>query len=167
MLRRCEAGETLTSIGASFRLTRERVRQIVKRSGADMPRSRRCAVADCDKLPCWPRRFCHDHQLRFERYGDPLGTLPAASLLREQHGTYACYRDGGCRCDLCRQTSARKRREQFHRVHPEWGYRSSKIQPLTQTRVPYRQGHQPTPEVSKGTTSLRPSRVTARSALEC
>jgi len=47
MLSRYEAGETLTSIGASLGLTRERVRQIVKRSGAEMPRKRRCAVADC------------------------------------------------------------------------------------------------------------------------
>jgi hypothetical protein len=121
MRRRYEAGETLTSIGAGLGLSRERVRQIVKRSGAVMPRSRVCAAGECHKVSSWPRSYCHDHQIRIELYGDPLGRRPAVHLLRE-HGTYASYRHGGCRCDLCRKASADKRREQYHRVHPKWRY---------------------------------------------
>jgi hypothetical protein len=126
MLRRYEAGETLARIGASLGLSRERVRQVVKRSGAEMPRSRKCAAAGCDKLPDWPRSYCHNHQDRFELYGDPLGTGPAATLLVREHGTHASYRQGGCRCDVCRKASAEKRREQFHRQHPEWRYMPAK-----------------------------------------
>src|ERR1022692_11823 len=125
MLLRYETGESLTSIGVRLGLTRERVRQIVKGSGADMPRSRRCAVAECDKPQRRTGSYCHDHQLRFERYGSPLGTRPPTPRLREQHGTNACYRNG-CRCYLCRKASTERRREQFHRAHPEWRYMPSK-----------------------------------------
>ncbi|MET3662477.1 sigma factor-like helix-turn-helix DNA-binding protein [Aquamicrobium ahrensii] len=41
MLRRHEAGETLKSIADTYGLTRERVRQIVKRAGGIMPGSGR------------------------------------------------------------------------------------------------------------------------------
>jgi hypothetical protein len=119
MVRRYEGGENLARIGASLGLTRERVRQIVKDSGAVMPWAYICAVADCAKAPRAPHRYCFVHQDRFERYGDPLGARP---LLREQHGTVPCYADGGCRCALCRRAAADRCLEYDHRMHPERRY---------------------------------------------
>lgn len=126
MVRRYQSGETLSSIGASVGLTRERVRQIVKVSGAKMPKDRRCAVSSCSIVPGRDRDYCYLHKRRFALHGDPLVTGPTVSLRRDQHGTYASYRDGNCRCDLCRKASADRRREQFHKVHPEWGYMPGK-----------------------------------------
>jgi hypothetical protein len=126
VVRRYEQGETLTSIGASLGLTRERVRQIVKASGAEMPGDRRCGAARCETAPRPAKQYCAAHQHRFALYGDPLGRPAAVQLLREQHGTYASYSDGGCRCALCRMASADKRREGFHRLHPEWRYMPQK-----------------------------------------
>jgi len=126
LVRRYETGETLGSIAARIGLSRERVRQIVKLSGAHMPGDYKCAVEDCDTSPRSSRSYCHFHQVRFERYGDPLGTSLVAPLEREQHGTYASYTDGGCRCDLCRQASADRRREYVHRVHPAWRFMPDK-----------------------------------------
>jgi hypothetical protein len=114
MVRRYTAGESMARIGASLGLTRERVRQIVKGSGAVMPWDYICAVADCAKAPRSAYQYCFAHQHRFERYGDPLGVRP---LLREQHGTVPCYADGGCRCALCRRAEADRRLEYEHRVH--------------------------------------------------
>jgi len=68
MVRRYEAGETLESIGASLGLTRERVRQIVRLSGAEMPRETTCAVGGCYTAPRRPRIYCYAHQLRFELF---------------------------------------------------------------------------------------------------
>ena len=116
MVRRYQAGENLASIGASLGFTRERVRQIVKQSGAHMPSEYTCAVKECETSPRAPRQYCYAHQLRFELYGDPLGSKP---LLREQHGTVACYQDGGCSCDLCRKAETDRQREYEHRAHPE------------------------------------------------
>jgi hypothetical protein len=56
ILRSYEAGETLAAIGASHGLSRELIRQIVKGSGAIMPRERNCAVEDCHTAPRSPRR---------------------------------------------------------------------------------------------------------------
>ena len=116
MLRRYKSGENLASIGTSLGFTRERVRQIVKQSGARMPLGYVCAVRDCETSPRAPRRYCAAHQRRLELYGDPLG---CRLLLRNQHGTTACYQDGGCRCDLCRKTETDRRREYERRAHPE------------------------------------------------
>jgi hypothetical protein len=116
MLRRYEAGETLASIGVGLGFTRERVRQIVRQSGAPMPREYKCAVKACNTSPRSPHRYCQSHQRRLERYGDPLGTKP---LLMDQHGTLACYKRGRCSCDLCRKANADRAREYEHRVHPE------------------------------------------------
>jgi Sigma-70, region 4 len=126
MVRRYEAGEPLGSIAARLGLSRERVRQIVKLSGAYMPGDYKCAVDDCDISPRSPRRYCYAHQVRFERYGDPLGTRPVVPLRRMQHGTYASYTHGGCRCDLCRKASANRHREYLHRVHPGWRFMPDK-----------------------------------------
>jgi Sigma-70, region 4 len=115
MIRRYEAGENLASIGASLGFTRERVRQIVKQSGAHMPREYTCAVKDCETSPRAPRQYCYAHQRRLELYGDPLASRP---LLREEHGTIACYMDG-CSCDPCRKAETNRRREYEYRVHPE------------------------------------------------
>jgi hypothetical protein len=111
MLRRYEAGENLTCIGASLGFTRERVRQIVKQSGAHMPWEYTCAVEGCSTSPRSPRRYCYRHQRRLELYGNPLGTR---SLRREQHGTIACYQ-GGCSCDLCRRAEADRQLAYQHR----------------------------------------------------
>jgi Sigma-70, region 4 len=122
IIRRYEAGEELASIGVSLDLTRERIRQIVRSAGARMPREYKCAVPDCFRSPRSPGRYCFAHQRRLDRYGDPLGVRP---LLRETHGTAACY-VVGCRCDLCRKAGAPRRRveaerqrEHEHRRHPE------------------------------------------------
>ncbi len=115
MIRRYKTGENLATIGAGFGVTRERVRQVVKQSGAHMPWEYKCAVDGC-LTSRTPMRYCHSHQRRLELYGDPLGSRP---LLLHQHGTVSCYRDGGCRCDLCRTANADRRREYQHRVHPE------------------------------------------------
>jgi hypothetical protein len=116
------AGESFASIGLRVGLTRERVRQIVKASGAVMPSDLRCAVPDCDQTPRAPNTYCYSHRLRMSR--DAAALAPKAPLLKDEHGTYASYRDRRCRCDLCRKASADRRRAQFHRVHPEWRYRS-------------------------------------------
>lgn len=116
VVRRYQAGETLASVGAALGLTRERIRQIVKASGAPMPWDYRCAVKACNTSPRTPNRYCSAHQRRFERFSDPLGTKP---LLTNQHGTLASYKRGGCRCDLCRQRNAERDREYQHRLHPE------------------------------------------------
>jgi hypothetical protein len=115
MVRRYEAGENLATIGARLGFTRERVRQVVKQSGARMPWEYRCAAEGCETSPRAPRRYCYAHQRRLELYGDPLGSRP---LLREQHGTIACYMDG-CSCHSCRRAEADRRLEYEHRVHPE------------------------------------------------
>jgi hypothetical protein len=117
------AGETFAAIGLRVGLTRERVRQIVKASGAVMPSELRCAVAGCEQTPRAPNIHCYTHRLRMIR--DAATLVPKAPLLKDEHGTYASYRDRRCRCDLCRRASADRRRAQFHRVHPEWKYRSS------------------------------------------
>jgi hypothetical protein len=122
IVRRYQTGETLASIGSSRGLTRERVRQIVKLAGARMPRAYKCAVEECHTAPRLPRIYCHAHQVRFELFGDPLGSSPVVPLLPAEHGTRTRYREGGCRCDLCRKASADQRREHFHRAHPEWRY---------------------------------------------
>jgi hypothetical protein len=121
-VRRYETGETLASIGLSRGLTRERVRQIVKLAGASVPRTSKCGVEDCHTAPRWPRIYCHAHQARFELLGDPHGSSPVVPLVPAEHGTTARYREGGCRCDLCRKASAGQRREHFHQAHPEWRY---------------------------------------------
>jgi hypothetical protein len=121
------AGESLASIGLRVGLTRERVRQIVKASGAVMPSELRCAMAGCDQTPRAPNTYCYAHRMRLHR--EAAAQRPAARLLKDEHGTYASYRDRRCRCDLCRKASADRRRAQFHRVHPEWKYRSSPSAP--------------------------------------
>lgn len=73
MVRRYEAGETLASIGASLGFTRERVRQVVKQSGAYMPWEYKCAAEGCSTSPRAPKRYCSRHERRRERYGAPLG----------------------------------------------------------------------------------------------
>jgi Sigma-70, region 4 len=77
MVRRYTAGENLARIGASLGVTRERVRQVVKQSGAPMPWEYQCAVDGCCTSPRSPRAYCSRHQLRLERYG-PAGHPTAA-----------------------------------------------------------------------------------------
>lgn len=115
IVRRYRAGDNLASIGARIGLTRERVRQIVRDTGAVMPWGFKCAVRDCDTSPRAPARFCFAHQRRLERYGDPLGSKV---LLREQHGTLAAYK-AGCSCVRCRKANADRVLEYQHRLHPE------------------------------------------------
>lgn len=115
-------GESFASIGLSLGLTRERVRQIVKASGAVMPTDVPCAVPGCEQTLRAPNTFCCQHRLRMKR--DARVLPQKVALRKDEHGTYASYRDGRCRCDLCRKASADQRRAQFHRVHPEWRYRS-------------------------------------------
>jgi hypothetical protein len=116
-----QAGETLASIGSTFGLSRERVRQIVKASGAPMPSELRCAMPNCERMPRAPNTYCYLHRMRPK---SDAGSASKPPLLKDEHGTYASYRDRRCRCDLCRKASADRRRAQFHRVHPEWNYRS-------------------------------------------
>src|ERR1700678_3056273 len=61
------AGETFAAIGLRVGLTRERVRQIVKASGAVMPSELRCAVAGCEQTPRAPHIHCYTHRLRMIR----------------------------------------------------------------------------------------------------
>jgi hypothetical protein len=110
-------GESFASIGLSVGLTRERVRQIVKASGAVMPSELRCAVSGCDQTPRSPNTHCYAHRTRMKR--DAADSASRGPLLKDEHGTYASYRDRRCRCDLCRKASADRRRAQFHRVHPD------------------------------------------------
>src|SRR5579862_5810539 len=117
------AGETFASIGESVGLTRERVRQIVKASGAVMPSDVRCAEPGCKQRPRAPNLYCYAHRVQVKR--DAAASTSKGPLLKDEHGTYASYRDRGCRCELCRKASADRRRAQFHRVHPEWRYRSA------------------------------------------
>jgi hypothetical protein len=121
ILSRYGAGETFASIALTLGLTRERVRQIVKASGAMMPSDLRCAMPGCDRTPRGANTSCYVHRIRLKSDADPSSKLP---LLKDEHGTYASYRDRRCRCDLCRKASADRRRAQFHRVHPEWSYKS-------------------------------------------
>jgi hypothetical protein len=72
MLRRYSAGDTLASIAAALGYTRERVRQIVKFTGAVMPRGLRCAVEQCERSTRAPRLYCGFHQRL-----DPHGTQTA------------------------------------------------------------------------------------------
>jgi hypothetical protein len=116
VVRRYAAGETLAGIGAAVGLTRERIRQIVKASGAPMPWDYKCAAKGCDTSPRMPNPYCSFHQVRFERFGDPLGSKPR---LMDQHGTLASYKSGRCSCDLCRRRNAERVREYNHRMHPE------------------------------------------------
>jgi hypothetical protein len=113
------ADETLATLGRVHGLTRERVRQIVKDAGAAMPLDYICAVRGCDTAPRAPKSYCSEHQRRFDKFGDPLGAKP---LRRDQHGTRACYHDGGCRCALCRRFEADRVRDRVHRLHPEMRY---------------------------------------------
>jgi hypothetical protein len=116
IVRRYKAGENLASIGAALDLTRQRVHQVVRDSGARMPWEYKCAVKECVIAPRSPNRYCRDHQYRLERWGDPLGVKPR---LMDQHGTVASYKDGRCRCDLCRKANADQRLDYMHRTHPE------------------------------------------------
>jgi hypothetical protein len=119
IVRRYEAGETLAAIGVSLGLTRDRIRQIVKASGAVMPRDYKCAVRDCSTAPPWPHVYCQHHLSRFEKYGDPLGNRPVDPLLGKRHGTLNCYHYWGCRCALCRGANADRVREHRHLLRPE------------------------------------------------
>jgi hypothetical protein len=157
ILRRYQDGENMARIGASLGLTRDRVRQIVKASGADMPQDYVCAVEACDTAPHWPNSYCCMHQKRFERYGDPTGTR---SLLKDQHGTYACYSLSRCKCDPCRRANAEQKREREHRLHPEMRrYQTSPAAGL--------ESHLPTALVadeatdSRGTRAVQPREVPA------
>jgi Sigma-70, region 4 len=120
VLQRYEAGETLAAIGARVGLTRERIRQIVKVSGAPMPWDDTCAMQACATSPRTPDRYCWFHQRRFDRYGDPLGGKPR---LMDQHGTLAGYQRGHCRCQRCRRRNPDGVREYVHCMHPEMQYR--------------------------------------------
>jgi DNA-binding CsgD family transcriptional regulator len=123
--RRYEAGETLTLIGSTLGLSRERVRQILKSSGVLMPYERSCKVDGCPTTPPRPLAYCAAHQRRLDRYGDPVGTRRSLPPPIRDHGTYAMYR-AGCRCDLCRAANAGKSRELNHRRYPEWRYAPEK-----------------------------------------
>jgi hypothetical protein len=116
IVRRYQGGESLAGIGATIGLSRAHVQQIVRGSGARMRWEYKCAVVDCLAAPRSPNRCCHTHLRRIKLYGDPVGSKP---LLRERHGTRACYQEGGCRCDLCRKAVAERRRAYDHRRHPE------------------------------------------------
>jgi hypothetical protein len=120
VLQRYEGGELLAGIARSVDLTLERVRQIVKASGVAMPREYKCAVKACTTSPRTPNAYCHPHQIRFDRYGDPLGTAPRQM---DQHGTIASYNYRRCRCELCRRSNAERALEYKHRMHPEMKYR--------------------------------------------
>lgn len=117
-----QAGETLAAIGARVGLTKERVRQILKASEVAMPREYRCAAKACTAAPHRPNAYCYPHQVRFDRYGDPLAVAPR---LTDVHGTTASYKYGRCRCELCRQANAAQRLEYIHRLHPEMRSRKS------------------------------------------
>ena len=69
-----------------------------------------------------PNACCHLHQVRFDPYGEPLGTAPR---LMDQHGTIASYNYCRCRCKLCRRSNAKRVLEYKHRKHPEMKYRKS------------------------------------------
>lgn len=100
MVSRYKAGERLASIGASLGFTLERVRQVVKQSGAHMPWEDKCAVDGCFTSPRTPMRYCRSHQRRLERCRDRLANAV-------------------CRCDVCRKGERSQGREHQHRVHPE------------------------------------------------
>jgi Sigma-70, region 4 len=71
IMRDYAGGATLAQIGATVGLTRERVRQIVKGSGALTPRDGKCGVQDCQTAPRPPNRYCHPHRRRLGRLDDP------------------------------------------------------------------------------------------------
>lgn len=123
MLRRYEAGETLTSIGEAYGLTRERLRQIVKSTGVSMPRDTRrmCDVSGCGR-PHNSRGYCELHSRRLQIYGSV--DLPPTPTLA--HGTTAKYR-GGCRCADCTGANRVEARARAHRAHPEWRWRPGRF----------------------------------------
>jgi hypothetical protein len=123
VLRRYAAGETLAAVGARVGLTKERVRQILKASEVAMPRELKCAAKACTTSPRAPNAYCHPHEVRFDRYRDPLGTAPR---LMDQHGTIASYNYGRCRCELHRRSNATRVLEYKHRKLPEMTYCKSR-----------------------------------------
>jgi hypothetical protein len=123
MLRRSSAGETLTSIGQAYGLTRERVRQIVKVTGVSMPHDspRVCDVGGCGR-PHSSHGNCDLQERRVRTHGSV--DLPAA--VTAAHGTMARYR-GGCRCAECTGANRVEARARAHRAHPEWRWRAGRF----------------------------------------
>ena len=73
-------------------------------SGAVMPWEYMCAVRDSRISPRTPRVYCQEHRRRTDLHGETLGSkIPRM----DQHGTKACYRDGGCRCAPAKGLSSR------------------------------------------------------------
>ena len=69
ILFRYEQGESLTSIGISVGVTRERIRQIVRRFGVLMPMDVTCAASNCPTVPRGRKVYCRQHQDCLDRQG--------------------------------------------------------------------------------------------------
>jgi len=124
MLRRYAQGETMQEIGDDFGLSRERVRQILKRLNvtADDMRERRYRMATAlykgglTATEAAKRAGVHPALFR--------GRLVAAGQRRPRpprvpkHGTVYEYQRG-CRCEPCTRANADRTYEYQHRKHPE------------------------------------------------
>jgi hypothetical protein len=92
--RRRALGETLQEIGDSEGCTPERVRQVIEEAG----------------IPRVPTRQL-DNRLR--QHIERLRSIVYPPVRQQDtHGTLACYSNGGCRCDECREAHTIYRRAQ-------------------------------------------------------
>ena len=124
IVRRYRAGDTLAQIASTARLSQARVLKIIKDFDPPKPQWQKCAVEECATLTRSSNRYCSRHQVRFERFGDPLWKRP---LVDSEHGTMVRYKRDRCRCELCRRRNAHRSTEYLHRVHPEMGHHKPRI----------------------------------------
>jgi hypothetical protein len=120
---RCyKGGDTLAQIASTVRLSRARVLKIIRDVDPPKPQEHTCGVEDCSTVPRSSNPYCSRHQVRFERFGDPLWKRPP---VRDEHGTMLRYTRDKCRCERCRRCNADRATEYLHRVHPKMGYRNA------------------------------------------
>lgn len=109
-------GTPSADLARRFGVSRERVRQVLLKSGCVLPGERKCSVEGCAIAPRYPRLACASHSKTSKE---------PRVLVRNQHGTFESYQRRGCHCALCRDAARaraddqRQKRWRMRETNPE------------------------------------------------